>query len=78
MKPLSGLSYGTIQEGYFENGKWKATKYLNGDEAGQGVGGFKLPGVYLKEDANIHTITTVRVKLIPIDGSTTENTDALN
>lgn len=78
MKPLSGLSYGTIQEGYFENGKWKTTKYLNGDEAGQGVGGFKLPGVYLKEDANINTITSIRVKLVPINGSTTENTEDLN
>jgi hypothetical protein len=78
MKPLSGLSYGTIREGYYENGKWKTTKYLNGDEAGQGVGGFKLPGVYLKEDANINTITSIRIKLVPIDGSTTENTEDLN
>jgi len=78
MKPLSGVSYGTIQEGNFVKNKWKASKYIGGDEARQGVGGIKLPPVYLKEDANPNTITTLKVRLVPIAGGTFENVDELN
>jgi len=70
IKSLSGLSYGTIREGLFIDGKWKTIKYLGGDEAMQGVGGLKLPPVYLAEDANQNLVTTIRVKLIPVESST--------
>lgn len=70
IKSLPGVSYGTLQEGYFVDGEWKTTKYLGGDEAMQGIGGIKLPGVYLYEDANPNAVTIVRVKLIPTESGT--------
>lgn len=72
-KSLPGISYGTIREGYFENGEWKTTKYLGGDEAMQGVGGVKLPPVYLREDAAPDLVTTVRIKVISVENSTLTN-----
>jgi hypothetical protein len=77
-KLLSGLSYGLIKEGHFVNGEWKTTRFLGGDEASQGVGGLKLPVAFTKELATPNSITTVRVKVIPIPGSTVENADAVN
>ena len=69
-KSLPGISYGTIREGYFENGCWKTLKYANGDEAMQGVGGVKIPPVYLAEDANPNLVSTVIIKVIPVESST--------
>ena len=65
-----GISYGTIREGYFVNGEWKTMKYANGDEAMQGVGGVKIPPVYLAEDANQNLVSTVIIKVIPVESST--------
>ncbi len=67
VKSLTGISYGTIREGYFKDGEWITTKYLGGDEAMQGVGGVKMPPVYLTGDANPNLITTVRIKVIPVE-----------
>lgn len=39
----------------------------------QGVGGVKLPPVYLPEDANHNQITIVRIKVIPVESSTYKN-----
>ncbi len=72
-KLLPGISYGTIREGYFVNGEWKTIKYANGDEAMQGVGGVKLPPVYLGEDANPNLVSTVIIKVIPVESSTYVN-----
>ena len=72
-KSLPGISYGTIREGYYIDGKWKTMKYANGDEAMQGVGGVKMPPVYLGEDANQNTVSTVIIKLIPVETSTYVN-----
>lgn len=70
VKFLTGISYGTIREGHYVNGEWKTLKYLGGDEAMQGVGGFKMPPVYLAEDANRNLVSIVRVKVIPVESST--------
>lgn len=70
IKDLPGLSYGTLQEGYFVNGAWKTTKYLGGDEAMQGIGGVKLPPVYLYEDAHPNDVSIIRIKLIPTESGT--------
>lgn len=70
IKSLPGLSYGTLREGYFNDGQWKTTKYLGGDEAMQGIGGIKLPPVYLYEDAHPNYVSIIRVKLIPTDSGT--------
>jgi len=67
IKSLSGISYGTIKEGYFANGVWHTSKYLGGDEAMQGVGGVKLPPVYLGGDANPNLVSTVIIKVIPVE-----------
>jgi Beta-galactosidase len=73
IKSLPGISYGTIREGYFEDGKWKTIKYLNGDEAMQGVGGVKMPPVYLSEDASPNLVSTVIIKVVPVESSTYVN-----
>jgi hypothetical protein len=70
---LSGISYGTIREGYFVNGVWNTSKYLGGDEAMQGVGGVKIPPVYLFEEANHNLVTTVIIKVIPVESATYSN-----
>lgn len=36
-KKRPGISYGTLREGHFVNGEWQTLKYLEGDEAMQGV-----------------------------------------
>ena len=77
-KLLPGISYGTIREGYFVNGEWKTIKYANGDEAMQGVGGVKIPPVYLKEDANPNSVSTVIIKVIPVESSTYVNKNILD
>ncbi|GAB6120370.1 hypothetical protein JCM30204_15190 [Dysgonomonas termitidis] len=73
VKSLRGISYGTIREGYFVNGEWKTSKYIGGDEAMQGVGGVKLPPVYLSEDANQNLVSILRIKVIPVKSSTYTN-----
>ncbi|GHT13291.1 beta-galactosidase [Bacteroidia bacterium] len=70
---LTGISYGTIREGYFVNGVWNTSKYLGGDEAMQGVGGVKIPPVYLGEDATQNLVSTVIIKVIPVESSTYSN-----
>ena len=49
-KNRSGVSYGTIREGYFKDGDWHTTRFLGGDEALQGVDGIKLPPVVNFQD----------------------------
>ena len=66
-KKRPGISYGTIREGRFVNGEWKTLRYLGGDEAMQGVGGVKMPPVYTNEEKTPDLITTVIVKLIPVE-----------
>lgn len=66
-KKRHGISYGTIREGRFVNGEWKTLRYLGGDEAMQGVGGVKMPPVYTNEEKTPDLITTVIVKLIPVE-----------
>ncbi|EGK03122.1 DUF5597 domain-containing protein [Dysgonomonas gadei] len=73
VKSLPGISYGTIREGYFVNGEWKTSKYIGGDEAMQGVGGVKIPPVYLSEDANQNLVSILRIKVIPVKSSTYTN-----
>ncbi|MDR2806312.1 MAG: DUF5597 domain-containing protein [Dysgonamonadaceae bacterium] len=70
---LTGISYGTIREGYFINGVWNTSKYLGGDEAMQGVGGVKLPPVYLGADATQNRVSTVIIRVIPVENSTYSN-----
>jgi hypothetical protein len=72
-KSLPGISYGTIREGYFVDDEWKTIKFANGDEAMQGVGGVKLPPVYLGDDATPNTISTVIIRVIPVETSTYVN-----
>lgn len=72
-KSLPGISYGTIREGYYQDGEWKTTKYLGGDEAMQGVGGVKIPPVYLSEDAKQNLVTIIKIKVIPVESATYNN-----
>ena len=62
-----GISYGTLREGYFVDGEWKTLKYLGGDEAMQGVGGVKMPSVYTDAERSPDLITTVIIKVIPVE-----------
>lgn len=62
-----GISYGTLREGYFVDGEWKTLKYLGGDEAMQGVGGVKMPSVYTDAEKSPDLITTVIIKVIPVE-----------
>ena len=73
IKGLPGISYGLIREGQFVGDEWKTLKYLGGDESMQGVGGVKLPPVYLSEDATINHISIIRIKVIPVESSTYVN-----
>ena len=73
IKNLPGISYGTIREGHFVNGEWKTLKYLGGDEAMQGVGGFKIPHVYTPEEVSPNLVSTVIVKVVPVESSTYTN-----
>ena len=73
VKGLPGISYGLIREGKFVDGEWKTLKYLGGDEAMQGVGGVKMPPVYLGEDANVNYVSIIRIKVIPVESSTYKN-----
>ena len=66
-KHRPGISYGTIREGYLEDGTWHTTRFLGGDEAMQGVGGVKMPPVYTPEEKSPELITTVIVKVIPVE-----------
>jgi hypothetical protein len=77
-KSLPGISYGTIREGHFVNGEWKTLKYVGGDEAMQGVGGVKLPPVYLAEDANENRVSTVIIKVIPVENATYVNKNIID
>jgi hypothetical protein len=73
-KSLPGISYGTIREGFFENGEWKTLRYLGGDEAMQGVGGVKMPAVYTPEETrDPHLVSTVILKVIPVESATYTN-----
>jgi hypothetical protein len=73
-KSLPGISYGTIREGSFENGEWKTLRYLGGDEAMQGVGGVKMPAVYTPEETkDPHLVSTVILKVIPVESATYTN-----
>jgi hypothetical protein len=78
VKGLTGLSYGLIKEGHLEGDKWVTTRYLGGDEAGQGVSGLKFPATFTKEEASPGTISVIKVKLLPIESATTERSDAVN
>ena len=74
IKNLTGISYGTLREGYLmSNGEWKTTKFLGGDEAMQGVGGIKLPSVYTKEEDNPSLVSSVILRVIPVESSTYVN-----
>ncbi len=72
-KSLPGISYGTVREGYLVDAQWKTVKYLGGDEAMQGVGGVKLPPVYLGEDASPNLVSTVIIRVIPVESATYAN-----
>ena len=65
---LPGISYGTMREGRFENGEWKTSRYVGGDEAMQGVGGIKMPPLYLRDDASPEIVPVVRIRVFPVDG----------
>lgn len=73
VKNLTGISYGLIRGGHYVDGEWKTLKYLGGDEAMQGIGGVKLPPVYLAEDANMNYVSIIRIKVIPVESSTYNN-----
>jgi hypothetical protein len=73
IKSKPGISYGTIREGYFEKGEWKTMRYLGGDEAMGGVGGVKIPSVYTQEEEVPSLISTVIIKVIPVESSTYTN-----
>ena len=66
-KNRSGVSYGTIREGYFKDGDWHTTRFLGGDEALQGVDGIKLPPVVYPWQKHPHFISTIIVEVIPVE-----------
>lgn len=68
------ISYGLLQEGRLENGKWKTLRYLGGDEAHNG-GGLHMPSPYLKDDAHCGMISAIKAHVFFVKNPNCKNSD---
>lgn len=70
-KSGNSIAYGLVREGGYENGEWRTSKYIGGDEGG--LVNLKLPPVYLTSDASESDISVMRAHIFEVENTTTSN-----
>lgn len=70
-KSGNSIAYGLVREGGYENGEWRTSKYIGGDEGG--LVNLKLPPVYLTSDASESDISVMRVHIFEVENTTASN-----